>query len=77
MKKVKALDSEGNVVKEYYDRKSIEKAIAEYDIGHFRQAFESKACEDRMHEQLRHNNGRDKILPGELEVEECSSYFWM
>ena len=71
LKNIKVIDSGRNVVKEYYDRKSIEKAIAEYNIGHFRQAFESKAYKDRIYKKLKHDNVRDKILSRELDAEEC------
>jgi len=74
LKNVKVIDSGGNVVKEYYDRKLIEKAIAEYNIGHFRQAFELKVYKDRIYEKLKHDDVRDKILSGELDTEECD--YW-
>ena len=41
-------------------------------MQHFRQAFESKAYKDRIYNQLKINEIRDKTLNGELELEECN-----
>ena len=45
--------------------------IATQNVKHFRQAFESKAYRDKIYEKIKCDEVRDRILSGELEIEEC------
>ena len=53
------------------DRASIETTIAEYNKGHFWQAYSSKAYKDKIYHRLKIDYIRDKILKGELEIDDC------
>jgi len=71
LKRVRIINENGEIIKEVQDRESIEQEIVEYNIKHFRQAFASKAYKDKVYNKLNIDDIRDRILKGELEVEEC------
>ena len=71
LKKVKVVNENNEVVKEYYDRASIEREIAAYNKKHFRQAYSSKAFKDKIYTQLKCDEVRDKILNGAIKREDC------
>ena len=71
LKRVQIVNKNREVEKELQDRDSIEKAIAEHNKQHFKQAYSSKAYKDRIYNGLQCDNIRDKILRGELEIEDC------
>ena len=71
LKQVREVDEQGRVVKEYSDREEIEDAIVKQNLQHFRQAFSSKAYKDKIYNKLQCDDIRDKILTGELEIDEC------
>jgi len=71
LKQVRKVKEDGEVLEIFQDRKSIEQAIAQHNIGHFRQAFTSKAYKDKIYNKLQQNNIRDKILSRELDILEC------
>ena len=71
LKQVRKVNEEGEILQEFYDRESIEHAIAEQNLQHFRQAFSSKAYKDKIYEKLQCNDIRNKILKGELEIDQC------
>ena len=73
MKQVRRVNEEGIIEEEYHDRESIEQAIAQQNITHFRQAFSSKAYKDKIYNKLKYDQIRDKILREELEVNECDN----
>ena len=64
------MNEEGIIEEEYHDRESIKQAIAQQNITHFWQAFSSKAYKDKIYNKLKYDQIRDKILRGELEVDE-------
>ena len=47
LKQVRKVKENGEVEEMFQDRKSIEQAMAKWNVSHFRQAFESKAYEDK------------------------------
>ena len=71
LKRVRIMNDNGEIIKEVQDRESIEQEIVEYNVKHFRQAFASKAYKDKVYNKLNIDDIRDRILKGELEVEEC------
>jgi hypothetical protein len=71
LRAVREVGQDGTVIQEYQDRESIENAIARYNKDHFRQAYSSKAYKDKIYKKLCHDSVRNKILNGELEVEDC------
>jgi len=71
LKRVRIMNDNGEIIKEVQDRESIEQEIVEYNVKHFHQAFASKAYKDKVYNKLNIDDIRDRILKGELEVEEC------
>jgi len=62
---------DGQNYKQVSDRRTIENEIINYNKKHFKQAFTSKAYIDKIYENLRHDEIRDKVLKGELQKSEC------
>jgi len=73
LKRVYIVNKAGEIEEELQERQSIEQAIANHNIGHFCQAFSSKAYKDKIYAQLKCDQIRDKILNGSLKVEECDN----
>jgi len=71
LKKVRVVNENGNVNQEIQDKASIEIAITEYNKGHFRQAYSSKAYKDKIYHRLKIDYIREKILKGELDIDDC------
>ena len=71
LKQVRKVNDKGQVEEILQDRKSIEEAIVQHNVMHFRQGFDSKAYKDRIYEKLQIDQIRDKILQGELDISEC------
>ena len=71
LKQIRKENDKGDITEEFYDRDSIENAIAQYNKLHFRQAFSSKAYRDKIYKKLKYDEIRERILCGELEVKEC------
>ena len=71
LKRVREVNDNGDVIREMQDRESIERAISHHNVRHFRQAFTSKAYKDRIYWKLSDDAVRDKIINGNLEVDEC------
>ena len=72
MKRVKIVNDCNEVIRECQDRRKIEEEIAKYNKKHYRQAFESRAYQDKLYAVLKHDNIRNKILKGSLRREECN-----
>ena len=68
---MKLVNENDEVIKECYDRASIEREIAQHNKKHFRQAYSSKAFQDKIYTQLKCDEVRDKILNGAIKREDC------
>ena len=66
MRKLYVKNDEGQIVKTYISRTDIEQAIIAYNKNHFQQAHNTRVYQDRIYDQFKEDNKRDKILKGEL-----------
>ena len=71
LKKVRMIDDKGEVLTEHQDRKSIEEEAIKHETNHFTQVRSTKAHRDKTHHRLTNNKARDRMLNGDLSVEEC------
>ena len=70
LKRVKVLDQNNEVAKEYHDRNSIENEIAKYNKLYFHKAYSSNTFKDKTYSKLKEEHIKDKILNGTLKREE-------
>ena len=70
MRKLYVKNDEGQIVETYISRTDIEQAIIAHNINHFQQAHNTKVYQDRIYDQLKEDNIRDKILKGELQCQD-------
>ena len=72
LKKVRIESEAGVIEQEIYDREEIEDVLINHNRNHFRQALSTIAYKDKIYTKLEQDGMRNKILSGDLDIEDCS-----
>jgi len=73
LKRLHIVNENDRIEKTIIEKEQMEKEIMQYNEQHFKQAYSSEMCNDKIYAELHSNEIRDKILNGQLSSEECDS----
>ena len=73
MKCLYRINENGNIIEIYLYRETIEKEIISYNKQHYKKVLEMKTFNNKIYQKLQDNNTRDKILAGNMRVEDYNN----
>ena len=73
IKRLYQVNQNNKIVETYVEWSKIEKELLNYNALYFIQAHYAKAYKDKVHNTLRDNKVRERILKGEIQREDCDN----